>query len=92
MVSTTVKVLNPCGLHLKPAGYLCNLALNYESLITLKIRNKTVNAKSVLGVLSACIKQNEEVEVVCQGKDEEEALKALKDGFMVGLGEKIVSQ
>lgn len=89
MVTDKVTVNNSNGLHLKPAGFLCSKALEYESLITLKIRNKEVNAKSVLGVLSACIKQGEEVQIICQGQDEEEALAGLCDAFRTGLGEEI---
>ena len=35
------------------------------------------NAKSVLSVLGACVKCGEEVEFICDGSDEEEALKAI---------------
>lgn len=89
MVSRKVIVCNPKGIHLKPAGYLCNLALEYSSKVTLRIRNKEVNGKSVLGVLSACIKTGEEVEVVCDGTDEEMALEAITENIKMGLGEPI---
>ena len=37
------------------------------------------DAKSVLSVLGACIKCGDELELVCQGEDEEEALKGMID-------------
>lgn len=91
MVSSKVVVRNPKGLHLKPAGYLCNIALEYTARITLRIRNKEVNGKSVLGVLSACIKTGEEVEVICDGVDEEKALEEITKQIDMGLGEEINS-
>lgn len=74
MVSAKAVIQNETGLHLRPAGTLCTVALRYSCKINLKIREANVNAKSVLGVLSACIKQGEEVEIVCDGEQEQEAL------------------
>ena len=34
MVSKKVTVKNPTGLHLRPAGILCNEAMKYQSQIT----------------------------------------------------------
>lgn len=88
MVSEKAIIKNSKGLHLKPAGFLCHVALEYHSVILLKIREKQVNAKSVLGVLSACIKQGEMVTIECNGEDEEQALRAMIKAIANGLGEK----
>ena len=77
MVSATTVIKNPSGLHLRPAGILCKEALLYKSKISFKIRTTTANAKSVLSVLGACVKGGDEIELVCEGEDEEEALKHL---------------
>ena len=87
MVSSKVKVCNQNGLHLKPAGYLCNLSLQYKCKVVLCVGNKQVNAKSVLGVLSSCLKYGDEVEIQCDGPDEEQALEAIVAEFATGLGE-----
>ena len=87
MVSSKVKVCNRNGLHLKPAGYLCNLALQYQCKVSLCVGHKQVNAKSVLGVLSSCLKYDDEVEIQCDGPDEEQALEAIIAEFATGLGE-----
>lgn len=75
MVSGKVKVNDQSGLHLTPAGRLCNEAIKYKCKITMKFNNVNANAKSVLSVLSACVKCGNEIEFVCEGEDEEEALK-----------------
>ena len=87
MVSATVKVIDETGLHMKPAGILCRKAVKFHS--TVKIKNETgiYNAKSVLSVLGACVKCGDEIELVCEGADEQEALKALTDAISSGLGE-----
>ena len=87
MVSQKVSVTNPSGLHLRPAGILCKEAMKYKSLITFTFRDNTANAKSVLSVLGACVKCGDEIEFVCQGEDEEEALKALVKAVEDRLGE-----
>ena len=56
-------------------------------MITFTYRGNTANAKSVLSVLGACIKCGDEIEFICDGIDEEEALKALVNAVESGLGE-----
>lgn len=87
MVSQTVMIKNPTGLHLRPAGILCKEAMQYKSLITFRYRGNTANAKSVLSVLGACIKSGDEIEFCCEGEDEEEALQAMICAVESGLGE-----
>ena len=87
MVSQKVKIKNPTGLHLRPVGILCKEAMQYKSLVTFHYRGNTANAKSVLSVLGACIKFGDEIEFVCEGDDEDEALKAMVEAVESGLGE-----
>ena len=87
MVSQKVTVKNPTGLHLRQAGILCKEAMQFKSHFTFRYRENTANAKSVLSVLGACIKSGDEIELVCEGEDEQEALAALVHAIENGLGE-----
>ena len=87
MVSQKVKVNNLIGLHLRPAGKLCNEAMKYKCLITFHYKDVTANAKSVLSVLGACVKSGDEIELICEGENEEEALKKMVEAIEAGLGE-----
>ena len=87
MVSQKVVIKNPTGLHLRPAGILCKEAMQYKALINFKVRDNIANAKSVLSVLGACVKSGDEIELICDGEDEEEALKSLVSAIDNGLGE-----
>lgn len=80
-------IKNPTGLHLRPAGILCKEALKFQSSIYFQFRNSTNNAKSVLSVLGACVKSGDEIEFICEGADEEEALAAMLKAVEDGLGE-----
>ena len=88
MVSQKVKIKNATGLHLRPAGLLCEIAMKYGCKVTFKTADHyEANAKSVLSVLGACVKSGEEIELVCEGTDETEALADLVSSIEAGLGE-----
>lgn len=87
MVQQKVKIKNPTGLHLRPAGILCKTAMEFHCKVTFAIRDSVANAKSVLSVLGACVKSGDEIQLICDGEDEEEALKVMISVIMDGLGE-----
>jgi len=89
MVSSKVVVKNPSGLHLRPVGILCKTAIEFQSKVSLRLMDSTVNAKSVLGVLSICVKTGDEIELICEGEDEEEALAITVKAIEDGLGEQL---
>lgn len=87
MLSQVIKITNPTGLHLRPAGNLCKEAMKFKSKVTFEYRGNTANAKSVLSVLGACIKSGDEITLICEGEDEKEALDSLVTYIESGLGE-----
>ena len=87
MVSEEIKVINPSGLHLRPAGNLCKEALRYDSKINIIFGDATANAKSVLSVLATCVKYGDTVTITCEGRDEKEAMEALRNLINSGFGE-----
>ena len=87
MVSQKITVKNMTGFHLRPAGILCKIAMNYKSKVQFQFNSVTANAKSVLSVLGACVKQGDEIELICEGEDEGEALAAMVSAVEDGLGE-----
>ncbi len=86
MVARKVVVSDSSGLHLRPAGMFCEISIRYQSRIQIRKGDSLVNAKSVLGVLSARVKQGDEIEIICEGPDEQEALEALVDMVTGGFG------
>lgn len=89
MVSGKVIIKNPIGIHLRPAGILCEEALKFNAKITFQIRNTTANAKSVLSVLGACVKHGDEIELICEGEDEETAFNTIMELIESGLGDEL---
>lgn len=87
MIRQTVTIHNPTGLHLRPVGMFCNVASRYKCRVCFEYDDVTANAKSVLSVLGACIKKGDEITLICEGEDEEEAMEAMLQAIADGLGE-----
>ncbi|MEA4849638.1 MAG: HPr family phosphocarrier protein [Clostridiaceae bacterium] len=78
MVRKTVKVINPTGLHARPASGLIALVKTFKSNVTLEKGEKKANGKSIIQVLSLCCTQGSSVTVCAEGEDEVEALGAIE--------------
>ena len=87
MISKNLTVVNPSGLHLRPAGVLSQTAMKFKSDINIIWGEKKIVAKSVLNVMAAGIKCGTEITLVCDGEDEEEAMKTISQAIESGLGE-----
>lgn len=73
MVTKSLTVANPTGLHLRPAGVLAREAAAYPCEIYIRRKEDTVNAKSVLKLMKAGIKCGDRIELFCDGREEERA-------------------
>ena len=77
MKNKKIVINNPTGLDLDLAGVICKKAVQYKSLITFTYRDGSANAKSVLSVLGSCVRGGDEIELFCDGVDEDEARAAI---------------
>ncbi len=87
MVRKNIVVINKSGLHARPASNLVKAASKFKSDITIIFKEKNINVKSLLNVLSAGIVSGSEITLECDGEDEEQALKTLTELIESGLGE-----
>lgn len=78
MVKETFVIENETGLHARPATEIAKIAMKFKCNVNLIVNGKTINAKSPLMIMSAGIKSKTELEVLCDGEDEEKALEELK--------------
>lgn len=84
MTKRIVKITNPAGLNIEHAGLLCEYSVKYKSRVTFSMGTYEANAKSVLSVLGACVKSGDEIELSCDGEDEELAMAELFELFERG--------
>lgn len=88
MKTKKVTLENETGLHARPASKLAEIAGKYQSSINLIIEGKPViNAKSILGIMAAGIKSSTEIEIQCNGADEDAAMEELLNAFNNNFGE-----
>ena len=71
----TINIEN--GLEARPVAQLVQVASQYDSKIYLECEDKKVNAKSIMGMMSLGLSQDEEVAVTAEGIDEEAAVQTL---------------
>ena len=84
MINKRITVNNSFGLETESAGEFCALAMGYSSNIRFKYRGENeANAKSVLSILGAGIRNRETIELICDGADEIEALQAIEE-YLLG--------
>ena len=74
MVKQQVTVVNPTGLHARPASQLITLCKGFACSVKLISGGKTCDAKSIFSVMKCAIKQGSVIDVVCEGEGEAEAL------------------
>ncbi len=87
MVQITVTIKNPTGLHARPAASFLKVVKQFSCRTTLIRGGETINAKSMIALMSAGIECGQEVTIVCDGEQEQEALEALQAAVDSGLGE-----
>ncbi len=79
MIKKSFKVTNENGIHARPATTLVNEAMKYNCDITLTALKKTIDLKSIMGVMSLGIYTGATIEIKASGADEEEAIEGLKE-------------
>lgn len=85
MVSKFLTVTNAQGFHMRVAGTFVSAMEKYPCKVTIKFKGNEYNAKSVFDLMTACMKCGSEIELICDGEQENEALaegaKMIEDGF-----------
>ena len=72
-----VMVQNQVGLHARPATFFIQKANEFKSSIWIEKVERSVNAKSLLGILSLGIVGGTQIRIIADGADEQEAVTAL---------------
>jgi phosphocarrier protein HPr len=74
MVQKSVVIKAEAGIHARPASLLVQKATSFPCDLTLQKGEKSVNLKSIMGVMSLGIHQGDEVTITANGEREQEAL------------------
>lgn len=74
MKEVSVLVIDPVGLHARPATVAVNAASKFKSEIKVAFKDRSVNMKSIMGVMSLGIPTQSEIVISAEGDDEAEAI------------------
>ncbi|MFA9558650.1 phosphocarrier protein HPr [Evansella sp. AB-rgal1] len=87
MAEKNYKITADTGIHARPATQLVNKAGQFESEITLEYKGKSVNLKSIMGVMSLGVAQGAEVTIKAEGPDADQAMAGIDEVMKAGLSE-----
>ncbi|MEN2768343.1 phosphocarrier protein HPr [Ornithinibacillus xuwenensis] len=87
MKEQTFTITAETGVHARPATLLVNKAGQYQSEVEMTYNEKTVNLKSIMGVMSLGIPKGAEIKITANGSDEEEAIQGIAEVIKENLGE-----
>ncbi|MCM3729877.1 phosphocarrier protein HPr [Neobacillus cucumis] len=79
MARKQFKIIDKTGIHARPATFLVQTASKFDSEITLEYKGKKVNLKSIMGVMSLGVGQDDEITICAKGNDEQDALRNLEE-------------
>jgi phosphocarrier protein HPr len=87
MIEQSVTIVNPLGLHARPAAQLVKLANTFASEIQMEKDEGPVNGKSIMGVMMLAAECGSSLTVRAEGPDADAAVAALVALVASGFGE-----
>lgn len=81
MTEKKVKVIDPSGIHARPATVLVGAANGFDADLQLEYNGNKVNLKSVMGVMSLAIPHGAEVTILAEGDDADDAIEAIYEAM-----------
>lgn len=77
MIEKEIRIINKLGLHARAAAKFVHTANNYKSKITISKDSRTIDGKSILGILMLAAGQGTDLTLLVEGPDEREAVRSL---------------
>ncbi len=74
------------GLHARPAAQIVEASKNFDSEILLSKNDKSVNGKSIMGILSLTVATGDEIILSAEGSDEVEAIETIANVITKEIG------
>lgn len=86
-VQKVVTVVNPLGLHLRPAHVLSKAAAQFECLIEIEKDGQAIDCKSIMSILTLGAQQGTQLQLRANGQDAQQAVDVLSHLFENGFDE-----
>ena len=85
MKTFTYTILDPLGIHARPAGLLVKAAGEFNSTITMEKGDKKGDAKKIFNVMAMGVKKGDTLTITIEGDDEAAAVAGMKAFFEANL-------
>ena len=79
MVEKTYTIIDESGIHARPSTALVGAATKFKSEVMLEYKEKQVNLKSIMGVMSLGIPSGATIKIIANGEDESEVISTLEE-------------
>lgn len=87
MIEQEATIVNPLGLHARPAAQFVKLASSFSSHVEVEKDGLPVNGKSIMGVMMLAAECGSTLRIRAEGPDQERAVGALVQLIVEGFGE-----
>ena len=74
MIKKTIAIELETGLEARPVAMLVQVASQYDSSVYVEVKNKKVNAKSIMGMMTLGVPAGGKINVIAKGDDETKAI------------------
>jgi phosphotransferase system HPr (HPr) family protein len=71
--------MHDSGLNARPAALFVQVSSKYDSRIWVEVGTKKVNAKSIMGIMTLNVAPDDEITIIAQGEDAQEAIDSLTE-------------
>jgi len=88
VIRRSLRIRNRLGLHARAAARFVHTASRFRSQVSAGRDGRTMDGKSILGILLLAAPQGTEIELLVDGPDEAEAMAALEALVADGFGER----
>jgi phosphocarrier protein len=78
MIERTITIINNLGLHARAAAKFVTTASEFKADIQVSRNGRTVNGKSIMGMMMLAAAKNTEIVITANGKDEQKVLDAIE--------------
>ena len=78
MIERTMTIINNLGLHARAAAKFVTTASEFDATIQVSRNDRTVNGKSIMGIMMLAAAKNTEIVVTAEGEDAQKSLDAIE--------------
>ncbi|MBG9813678.1 phosphocarrier protein HPr [Bacillus endophyticus] len=79
MIEKSYTIIDEAGIHARPSTALVSAITSFKSDVKIEYKEKQVNLKSIMGVMSLAIPKGASVKVIATGDDESQVIKSIDE-------------